>query len=133
MVVERGKVLEMRGQGLTYEEIGNRLGVTRQRAHQIKTRTSLKYRNRIKALVLTHYGNGELKCTRCGFGDIRALTVDHLQGSGTKHKKGLGLKGIGFYNWLKKSGYPEGYQTLCMNCQFIKKHESNEWGGGTAH
>jgi len=61
----------------------------------------------------------------CGFADIRALSIDHIDGGGNKHRRflGFGLFGAGqkFYSWLKKEGYPEGYQTLCMNCQWIKR------------
>jgi hypothetical protein len=69
--------------------------------------------------VLKHY-SPELKCQRCGFADIRALTIDHVHGGGNKHRKELGGSGRLYY-WLKKNNYPEGYQVLCMNCQFIKE------------
>jgi hypothetical protein len=72
-----------------------------------------------KTIVLTHYGNGKLACSMCGFDDIRALSLDHINGGGNKHCKSLGIKGT-LYNWLIKHNFPEGYQTLCMNCQFIK-------------
>ena len=31
------------------------------------------------------------------------------------------LAGGDFYLWLKKSGYLEGYQTLCANCNLKKE------------
>jgi len=64
-----------------------------------------------KEAVLTHYGNGKLACVRCGEARLPCLTI-----SGNNKRRGQGL-----YMWLKKYKYPEGYQTLCMNCQFIKK------------
>ena len=30
------------------------------------------------------------------------------------------------YNWLIKNNFPSGFQTLCMNCQFIKREENRE-------
>lgn len=27
----------------------------------------------------------------------------------------------------KAENYPEGFQTLCMNCQFVKRAERNEY------
>jgi len=33
-------------------------------------------------------------------------------------------RGSRFYYWLRRQGYPEGYQTLCMNCQWIKRSET---------
>lgn len=82
---------------------------------------------KIKIDVLTHYGNGECKCVRCGFDDIRALSIDHINGNGTKERRRTGRGGKRFYRWLKNQGYLEGYQTLCMNCQFIKATKEAEY------
>lgn len=81
-----------------------------------------------KERVLTYYGGGKLACVKCGFSDIRALTIDHIDGNGYQHRRELGSQGIGkgFYYWLERHLYPEGYQTLCMNCQFIKRIENKE-------
>ena len=79
----------------------------------------------IKTDVLTHYGNGYCKCMRCGFNDIRALSIDHINGSGRKQRETLS-NSRSFYNWLKTNNYPSGFQTLCMNCQFIKKKDNFE-------
>lgn len=88
--------------------------------------------DKLKAEVLTHYGNGNLACVDCGFSHIRALTIDHTDGGGGKHRRTLGNRGSGhrFYFDLKKQGYPKGYQTLCINCQWIKQAEQREWGSG---
>ena len=64
-----------------------------------------------KEVVLTHYGNGKLACVRCGEVRLSCLTI-----SGNNKRRGQGL-----YAWLKRHEYPEDYQTLCMNCQFVKK------------
>ena len=86
-----------------------------------------KARSERKIEVLTHYSNGKLSCVRCGFADLRALSIDHINGNGTAHRMILGkLVGANFYKWLKNNDYPEDYQTLCMNCQFIKKDEMRE-------
>lgn len=78
------------------------------------------YRKRIKEEILTHYGNGELACIRCGYSNIDALSIDHINGNGGEHRKTIGNS---IYGWLRTNNYPEGYQTLCMNCQMIKKDE----------
>lgn len=87
-----------------------------------------RYRRRLKIEVLTYYGNGRCACVRCGFNDVRALSIDHITGGGNHHRRKIEIKaGSDMYVWLKKNNYPDGFQTLCMNCQFIKKDESHEY------
>lgn len=83
------------------------------------------YRVLRKHRVLKHYSNGSLRCAGCGISDVRVLTIDHVLNNGnTERKNGCG-NGDHFYWWLEQNNYPEGYQVLCMNCQFIKKHSKN--------
>lgn len=86
---------------------------------------------RLKHLVMTHYSQGIPQCNRCKFGDVRALSIDHINGAGRLHKKHIKKTGNAFYQWLKNQGYPDGYQVLCMNCQWIKRFEKGEFVGGT--
>lgn len=79
-----------------------------------------------KRTVLTHYGNGRCACVKCGFDDSRALGIDHMTGGGNKHKEKLRRMGKAFYRWLIENHYPPGYQTLCMNCNWIKRFTDNE-------
>lgn len=96
-----------------------------------KERIKIQSKNKrleIKTEVITHYGNGECKCIRCGFADIRALSIDHINGNGNQHRKeNQYLRGNHVYEWLRKNKFPEGYQTLCMNCQLIKRSENQEY------
>lgn len=78
---------------------------------------------KLKEEVLTHYGNGSLACVVCGEGRLACLSIDHISGGGNKQRKGVLGSTSGFYAWLKRNDYPEGYQTLCMNCQFVKRFE----------
>jgi len=80
---------------------------------------SKKYHERLKLQVLIHYGGDPPKCS-CGFSDIRALTIDHINGGGRKHRSQMHIM---FYQWIKKNHFPDGYQVLCMNCQFIKERK----------
>ena len=89
-----------------------------------KERISLyraKWGQEVKIRVLTHYGNGKLACVKCGLDDIRALSIDHINGGGTRHREEIKKSGFGLYRWLEQDGHPNGYQTLCMNCQSIKR------------
>jgi hypothetical protein len=47
------------------------------------------------------------------------LSIDHVNGGGTEQRR-TGMKGSIFYRWLKKEGYPRGYQVLCHNCNQAK-------------
>ena len=78
----------------------------------------------LKSEILTHYGDGELACVRCGYTDIRALSIDHINGDGARHRR---VENIGsLYPWLKRNQFPSGFQTLCMNCQWVKRVENGE-------
>ncbi len=107
-----------------YQEHKERIIAYKKRYWQLnKERLSAKDKERVtrnrailKRDVLTHYGGGKCACVKCSFSDIRALSIDHLGGGGNKHRVRIN----NFYRWLKRGEYPKGYQTLCMNCQFIK-------------
>jgi hypothetical protein len=85
----------------------------RQRSRDLAKR----YYDKLRLKVLTHYGGNPPKC-KCGFSNIKALTIDHIAGGGRKHRSQIHTM---FYQWLKQNGFPKGFQVLCMNCQFIKE------------
>lgn len=77
---------------------------------------------RYKEQVFSHYCNGtEYSCKHCGFTDMRALSVDHMAGDGADHRRGG--TGSSLYKWLVHHNFPEGFQVLCMNCQWIKRYD----------
>lgn len=74
-------------------------------------------RARLKLEVLAQYSKGEPKCECCKEKHVEFLAIDHINGGGIKHRATIGnRKGTGFYYWLKKNGYPNGYRVLCHNC-----------------
>ena len=94
----------------------------RQRLYDIKNRQRVRelqkiYYGKLRLKILIYYG-GDPPICKCGFSDIRALTIDHINGGGCKHRKQMHMM---FYQWIKKNNFPEGFQVLCMNCQFIKE------------
>ena len=80
----------------------------------------------LKEEVLRHYSADRLACIWCGFDDIRALCIDHIDGD-NKYYPNKKL-GVILYRWLKANNYPDGYQTLCFNCNHIKAVENKEQG-----
>ena len=75
---------------------------------------------KLKDAVFDIYGR---ECKRCGFGDVRALTLDHVLNNGAEERIEHGERGV--YRRALSAQHAGEYQTLCMNCQFIKRHEAN--------
>lgn len=84
-----------------------------------------EYRKRVardlRYETIHKYGD---RCACCGERHIEFLCIDHKDGGGTKHRESVGF-GSNFYRWLKKNGYPDGYQVLCWNCNSAK-HQNGE-------
>jgi hypothetical protein len=86
-----------------------------------------EYKKKLKYKVFSYYSNNYLQCNRCGLIGIDNLTLDHINGYGTRHRKATSkTAGHIFYNWIIKNNYPNGFQLLCWNCQLIKRDENRE-------
>jgi hypothetical protein len=84
-----------------------------------KTQKRHTINNRMAAL--THYGGEPPICACCGETITAFLTIDHINGGGNKQRKTFGNHpSRAFYVWLKKNNYPNGFQVLCMNCNWAK-------------
>lgn len=83
-------------------------------------------RNLIKLDVIRYYSNGTMSCKKCGYSDVRALCVDHVNSDG-RHRQKDHSSGHMFHRSLIKQNFPEGLQILCANCNLIKQHDLNEW------
>lgn len=78
------------------------------------------WRKKVKIATFNAYGGAVCSC--CKEKHLEFLTIDHIAGGGTVHRRELAAKGFGWgnsmYRWLKAEGYPSGYRVLCMNCNF---------------
>lgn len=77
----------------------------------------------IKLIVMQHYSNNHIpECKICKQKDIRYLTIDHINAGGYEHRKKNKISGCGttFYRWLIKNGFPNGFQVLCIACNWEK-------------
>lgn len=74
---------------------------------------------KLKVTTLEAYGG---VCACCGEDEYKFLAIDHINNDGAKHRRELKMTGGagGFYYWLKKNKYPEGFQVLCHNCNMAK-------------
>lgn len=79
------------------------------------------YARRLRAAAIAFLGS---RCQQCGFSDIRALQIDHVNGGGGKERRALGTSGLHHKVLMNKDiGY---YQLLCANCNWIKRAECSE-------
>ena len=78
----------------------------------------LKHYYKLKAAAYDALGN---KCKICGFNDIRALQIDHVNGfDKTEGKRNLQK----VYGEILTGS--TSYQILCANCNWIKRLTNNE-------
>jgi hypothetical protein len=74
-----------------------------------------KRRRSNRARVFFVYGG---ECVCCGETERGFLTIDHIQGGGTYHRKTIGAA---FYEWLIRNRYPDDFRILCMNCNWARR------------
>ena len=68
-----------------------------------------------------------MKCVRCGFSDVRALVIDHVNGGGRQERE-VTFKGAmyKYYKHVQENIATGKYQLLCANCNTIKLFEEKE-------
>lgn len=66
-------------------------------------------------------------CVKCGFSDIKALQIDHINGGGSQDriKHGSRIYIYRFYVENPEKAKQE-LQILCANCNWIKRTENKE-------
>lgn len=70
----------------------------------------------IKLEALNAYGGPSCAC--CQEDSIIMLTLDHTAQNGAEDRRQNGKSGTGFYQRLKKLGWPPGFRVLCRNCNY---------------
>lgn len=71
---------------------------------------------RWKQQVLEHYGCF-CHCPGCSVVEPEWLSVEHIEGSGKKHRDSLHQH---LYGWLIRNNFPEGFTIFCYNCNCAK-------------
>jgi len=91
--------------------------------------TTIDYR----LLILHKLG---AKCVQCGFKDVRALAIDHVNSDGAEKRRKINGSqrscGYKYYRavFLEIQAGSKDYQVLCANCNWIKRIERmevNQW------
>ena len=94
-----------------------------QQANKDKMKDNAKRtRRRLRLRVLEHLGG---KCIRCGITDTRVLQIDHVNGGGSKERIVFTHRDEFHRKVLKDDA--NCYQLLCANCNWIKRHENQEF------
>lgn len=115
-ILKRQKEYRIKNKDIINERVRKARSKNRDLIHKRNARYNLK----IKTEVMTNYGNGRIECSICGEKRMGCLSIDHINGGGTKHRREIGIiGGMHFYYWLRKNNFPLGYRVLCMNCQFL--------------
>lgn len=93
------------------------------RANRAKAKAYNKaYAVRAKLEAFTHYCGGKSPaCACCGESIMDFLTLDHINGHGTKQRERIRRGGHSFCAYLRTRGYPPGFRVLCFNCNCARR------------
>ena len=74
----------------------------------------------LKKEIFQAYGGARCACPNCDNPNpgIPFLSIDHINNDGAEHRRQLNGKNM--YGWIKKNGFPKGFQVLCFNCNGAK-------------
>lgn len=72
-----------------------------------------------RAAAFEAYGN---KCACCGESELAFLAIDHVDDGGNTHRRDVvrSKSSPNFVAWLRRNGFPAGFQILCFNCNQAK-------------
>jgi hypothetical protein len=86
-------------------------------SHRESNKRSL---DKLRCETFAAYGGP--KCACCGEDNPKFLTMDHVNNDGAKHRRETPdiSGGLGLHRWLRRNGYPPGFQVLCYNCNLGK-------------
>ena len=78
-----------------------------------------QYHSAVKEIVFSHYG---WVCACCGEKERAFLSIDHVNNDGYKERDGGRKRSSNnLYRKIRRHGFPNTYQVLCMNCNFGKR------------
>jgi hypothetical protein len=89
------------------------------KAQRLKHREKRLATQRAKSATLkleTFEAYGGAKCYCCGETQLMFLAIDHMNNDGYEHRMKIKRQGNQLYAWLKREGFPAGYQVACHNC-----------------
>jgi hypothetical protein len=103
----------------------NREHYLKQQVQYNKENSEKKYKIRFanRMVVLSYYSLESYPiCTGCGEKEIGFLEIDHVKGVIEKDGRG----GNALVKYIIDNNFPENYQVLCTNCNWLKYRESQK-------
>ena len=113
--IEKHKKLQKEWSMKNKEEITKKAREWRNKNKERHSQVQRARRIRLKIGAFNAYGG--CICVCCGESILEFLSIDHINGGGTKHKKEINQH---IYEWLRDNKYPSGFQVLCHNCNQAK-------------
>ncbi len=101
-----------------YANDGHRIRAERaaKRTDETRRTASAAQRERYRALrleIVRQYGSA---CACCREAELCFLELDHVDDSGSAHRREIGRGSYATYQWVKRHGYPSTFRLLCANC-----------------
>ena len=122
MLTSAERIVHKRVQSLEYHTRMNKIPEHKAKRNKLNR----ERKQQLKYEVFMHYSGIQPKCACCGFADMRALCLDHINENGVAHRLSISKgksKSRCVYSDVKQKGFPAGFQVLCFNCNIIKYME----------
>ena len=84
------------------------------------SQTEFRFKKNCEKCGMRDFEYASPKCKNCGETDSRCLSLDHVVPCRTRGREN------NLYERLRRENYPEGFQVLCMNCQWKKRVTNGE-------
>ncbi len=101
-----------------------------------KAASTAKTRLKVLQYYSKHLSNSNIPCCRCcgENSHLDFLALDHIAGKNKMNyepelvKLGYSSKLLGstLYVWIRENDFPDGFQVLCINCNFAKGMKKNK-------
>jgi len=93
-----------------------------EKSRKSRRKSTKKYGKIERQKALVYLSGDPPECRRCGFSDIRALQIDHINNDGFRERKNnkSKIRNSTFVLRLPREEALNKYQVLCANCNRIK-------------
>ena len=83
-----------------------------------RTSANVRHQQKLRMIVLRHYGGENPICKCCGEPNVDVLVIDHTDGHGNAHRREIGRGVAACARWIIRNQFPDNFRVLCHNCNF---------------